>query len=84
VHGIFDGFKQWVYTNKVIPYLTTFTNNIIRVMCDTRPIQLVGKMLASNPVWFISDGSMPPIEKASGFQRFILGLAINGKSQNIP
>jgi len=77
IHQVFDGFKAWVYTQKVVPYLTTFANSIIRVMCEnTRPIQLVGKMVGGNPVWFMSDGAVPPIEKASGFQKFILGLGI--------
>ena len=76
IHQIFDGFKTWVYTNKVIPYLTSFANNIIQVLCETRPIELVGKMMNGNPVWFLNDNTVPPIEKASGFQKFILGLAM--------
>jgi len=76
VFAVFSGFKQWVYANKVIPYLTKFANNIVSTLCDARPIQLIGKMIGGNPVWFISDTNISPIEKSSGFQKFILGLAI--------
>lgn len=76
VFTVFSGFKQWVYANKVIPYLTKFANNIVSTLCDTRPVQLIGKMIGGNPVWFICDTNISPIEKSSGFQKFILGLAI--------
>lgn len=76
VFTMFSGFKQWVYANKVIPYLTNFTNNIVSTICDTRHIQLIGKMVGNNPCWFIGDTHISPIEKSSGFQKFILGLAI--------
>lgn len=76
IYTVFSGFKEWVYTNKVIPYLTDFANNIISVLCDTRPIQLVGKMYNGNPVWFMNDVMLPPIEKASGFQKFVIGIAM--------
>lgn len=76
VYNVFDGFKQWVYTHKVIPCLTAFANNVVRHICDTRPIQIVGKMHNGNPMWFMADGNLPPIEKASGFQKFVLGLSM--------
>lgn len=72
----FAGFKQWVYSEKVIPIITEKANSIMDIMCgDARPIYIVGEAMPLN--WFIKDGiSCPPIEKASGFQRFIAGLAI--------
>jgi DNA repair exonuclease SbcCD ATPase subunit len=33
-------------------------------------------MVGGNPAWFICDTNISPIEKSSGFQKFILGLAI--------
>ncbi len=76
IYNTFSGFKEWVYTNKVIPYLTSFANNIISNLTDNRPIQLVGRMNDGNPSWYINDINLSPIEKASGFQKFVLGLSI--------
>jgi hypothetical protein len=77
VYEIFTGFKSWVYSNKVIPFLQKSANNIIRVMCGDRPLFIECTITGGIFNWFLRDGkSCPPIEKASGFQRFIAGLAM--------
>lgn len=77
VYEIFTGFKSWVYSNKVIPFLQKCANNIIRVMCGDRPLFIECTITGGIFNWFLRDGkSCPPIEKASGFQRFIAGLAM--------
>jgi DNA repair exonuclease SbcCD ATPase subunit len=82
IYNEFSGFSNWLYTTKVIPSLIDYTNHIIKDICDNRPLYLecIINNLANGSLtfdWFIKDGlSQPPIEKASGFQRFIIGLAI--------
>ena len=48
------------------------------MICDDRPLMLEGEWLDKIQTlsWFVRDGtSRPVIEKASGFQRFIVGMA---------
>jgi DNA repair exonuclease SbcCD ATPase subunit/DNA repair exonuclease SbcCD nuclease subunit len=78
IYNDFGGFTNWLYTNKVIPALLENVNHIIKELCDTRPLALECIINQSNSFdWFLRDNlSKPPIEKASGFQKFIIGIAI--------
>lgn len=77
VSEAFGGFKVWLYTEKVLPALASGANGVMRVMCEERPLSLECVMAGGVIHWFLRDGkSAPPIEKASGFQRFIAGLAM--------
>jgi len=82
IYNEFSDFTVWLYTDKVIPSLVNSVNNIIKDICDNRPIYIqcnVNKPITGSISfdWFLKDGlSAPPIEKASGFQKFIVGLAI--------
>jgi DNA repair exonuclease SbcCD ATPase subunit len=77
VYDIFSGFKSWLYKDKVIPYLQAGANEIIHAMCEERPLSIESVITSTGIHWFLRDGkSAPPIEKASGFQRFIAGLAM--------
>jgi len=82
LYNEFSGFTSWIYTDKVIPSLVNSVNTIIKDICDNRPIFI--ECTVNKPAnasisfnWFLKDGlSAPPIEKASGFQKFIVGIAI--------
>lgn len=76
---IFDGYREWLYTTQIGPLVQERVNRVLRMICEDRVITLDSEWL---PVidtlsWFILDGSSRVIiEKASGFQRFIVGVAI--------
>lgn len=82
LYNEFAGFTNWLYNNKVIPSLVNSVNSIIKDICDNRPlfIQCTVNKPATGSIsfdWFLKDGlSAPPIEKSSGFQKFIVGIAI--------
>lgn len=77
IFDTFGGFKNWLYTEKVIPHLQNGANKVIKNICEDRPLMIESKINAGAIHWFLKDGkSTPPIEKASGFQRFISGLAM--------
>ena len=77
-----DGFVAHLYETKVIPKIQNFTNHVMGLIDPN--LTLEGKMNKGALEWTIAnavgnadDGSIrPPIEKASGFQRFICGLAV--------
>lgn len=84
---IFSNFRNWLYKNKIIPLIIQNTNDIISKVsngdADTLKIDTVWN---DNEAfyWTINDGhNNPNIEKASGFQRFIAGLAIKITLSNI-
>jgi exonuclease SbcC len=76
----FDGFREWIYTEKIGPLITRKVNYVLQMICsDDRPISLETEFLDVTKTlsWFIADGgSRPVIQKASGYQRFIIGLAM--------
>jgi exonuclease SbcC len=82
LYNEFAGFNNWIYNDKVIPSLVTSVNDIIKDICNNRPLFIkcnVNKLTNGSISldWFLQDGpSTPPIEKASGFQKFIVGIAI--------
>lgn len=77
IYDIFAGFKNWLYAEKIIPYLQSGANKIMMTMCEDRPLSIESKIVSGSLHWFLKDGNVsPPIEKASGFQRFIAGLAM--------
>ena len=82
IHDAFSSFKAWLYTQRVLPYIATTANQIMDVICIDRPLQLIGDSNTANNTlaWHLVDHgatrTMIPIEKASGFQRFIAGLSV--------
>jgi Calcineurin-like phosphoesterase/AAA domain len=82
IHEAFGSYKRWVYEMSVLPFLLEFANGYIRDFCGPRPVEIVCRCStsANNAVqfaWFLQDGACcPPIEKASGFQRFCASLAV--------
>jgi len=76
----FEGFQEWLYTDLIAPIIKRRVNCILEMMCDERPLLLECEWLDIRQgmlSWFINDsGSSIIIQKASGFQRFIIGIAM--------
>ncbi len=80
----FVGYKDWVLGECIIPGIVERINELLGVMCrNHRNIRiLVGDGGMSSPLgerigWSMVDGvNNVPLEKASGFQRFALSLAM--------
>jgi len=76
---IFDGYREWLYTVQIGPLIQGRVNHVLRMICEDRVISLDSEWLPAIDTlsWFILDGSSRVIiEKASGFQRFIVGIAV--------
>ena len=74
----FDGYREWLYKEHISPLIEKNVNSVLEMICEDRPLRLEGEWLdkISTLSWFVRDGSSRPvIEKASGFQRFIVGMA---------
>jgi DNA repair exonuclease SbcCD ATPase subunit/DNA repair exonuclease SbcCD nuclease subunit len=75
---VFDGYREWLYQSHIAPLIEMNVNQVLSVICEDRPLRLEGEWLDKIETlsWFVRDGSSRPvIEKASGFQRFIVGMA---------
>jgi len=91
VQGCLEGYITWLYTDKVIPLVEKYTNQIMNLIDPS--LHLKGWMLEGGKgfdwsiyqtgVGGVFSESFPPIEKASGFQRFICGLAVRIALGNI-
>ena len=74
----FDGYREWLYKGHIGPMIEKHVNQVLQIICEDRPLYLEAEWLdkISTLSWFVRDGSSRPvIEKASGFQRFIVGMA---------
>lgn len=74
----FDGYREWLYKAHIAPLIEQNVNTVLEMICEDRPLRLEGEWLEKIQTlsWFVRDGSSRPvIEKASGFQRFIVGMA---------
>jgi hypothetical protein len=80
LYKIMEGFVSWLYREQVLPNLQDYTNEVIGLVEPN--LKLKGWISDSGTIdWSLylkSDiiDSCPPIEKASGFQRFICGFAV--------
>ena len=75
----FKSYRQWLYKDKLRPLIQGAVNGLLVNICDGRPLFLEAEWLDAIDTfaWFLRDGtSRPIIEKASGFQRFIVGMAM--------
>jgi len=75
----FKGYREWLYIAKLAPMLRQGVNGLLEHMCEGRPLFLEPEWLSTIDTftWFLRDGSSRVvIEKASGFQRFITGMAM--------
>ena len=81
ISDTFDGYRDWIYQQHIGPLIQNNVNKVLEMICDDRPLYLECEWLKeknnSSISWFIRDGnSRPVIQKASGFQRFIVGIAM--------
>ena len=75
----FKGYREWLYTKKLGPMLQDAVSGLLEHMCEGRPLFLEPEWLGAIDTfsWFLRDGTNRTIiEKASGFQRFITGMAM--------
>lgn len=75
----FTGYREWLYTHNIGPIIQKKVNGILEMMCEDRPLYLECEWLDKIDTlsWFMRDGeSRVIIQKASGFQRFIIGVAM--------
>ena len=79
ISDAFIGYREWLYINSIGPIIQNKVNGILEMMCDDRPLYVDCEWLdkIETVSWFIRDGeSRVIIQKASGFQRFIIGIAM--------
>jgi DNA repair exonuclease SbcCD ATPase subunit len=75
----FEGYREWIYTSNIGPIIQKRVNEILDMICDERPLALECEWLdvIDTLSWFVRDcGSKVIIQKASGYQRFIIGIAM--------
>jgi len=69
-----DGFKEWVYRNKVIPLLEREVNQFLAVI---DPIRLRVEYRGKRLVYTVLDrGNAPTLDNCSGYQKYIVNLAM--------
>ncbi len=76
---VFKGYRAWLYTARLGPQIGRAVNGLLVDICEGRPLMLEGDWNeeAGTFVWFLRDGRTRVVfEKASGFQRFIVGMAM--------
>ena len=76
---VLDGYREWLYKEHICPIICNGVNHVLEMICTDRVLRLEAEWLDKIETlsWFIRDGtSRPVIEKASGFQRFIIGIAV--------
>lgn len=90
VQSCLEGYISWLYQENVIPLVERYTNEVMNLLDPN--LKLKGWMTDGGKGfdWSITQSSQnidtdyyPHIEKASGFQRFICGLAIRIALGNI-
>jgi hypothetical protein len=73
----FADYREWLFKTQIGPTICSKVNRILQMVCDERPLYLESEWLDKIDTlsWFVRDGnSRSIIEKASGFQRFIIGI----------
>ena len=69
-----DGFKNWVYKNMVIPLIEREMNSFI-INIDIFSVNI--RMKSGKLIFMLNDrGSKPTLDHASGYQKYIAGLAM--------
>ena len=69
-----DGFKMWVYRTKVLPLIEQEVNRFIGYI-DTFTLSI--RIRKGTFIYMLQDrGSTPTLDHASGYQKFIVGLAM--------
>jgi DNA repair exonuclease SbcCD ATPase subunit len=68
-----DGYKEWIYKTQVIPLINSEMNAFLNMF-----EQFMFRMIydKKNFIYLLEDrGNLPTLDKASGYQNFIIGLA---------
>lgn len=69
-----DGYKEWIYKNQVIPLLNN-EMNIFLEMFEQFTFEM--SYDKNNFIYMLNDrGNKPTLDKSSGYQNFIIGLAL--------
>lgn len=69
-----DGYKEWIYREKVVPLVEGEVNKFLSTI---EAIRLRITYEKKCFMYFLEDrGNMPTLDKASGYQNFVVGLAM--------
>jgi DNA repair exonuclease SbcCD ATPase subunit/DNA repair exonuclease SbcCD nuclease subunit len=69
-----DGYKEWIYRERVVPLVTTEVNRFLETI-ETIKFKMAYDRKCF--LYFIEDrGNTPTLDKASGYQNFVVGLAM--------
>lgn len=69
-----DGYKEWIYREKVVPLVE---NEVNRFLSTIETIRLRITYERKCFMYFLEDrGNTPTLDKASGYQNFVVGLAM--------
>lgn len=74
-----QGYTKWLYTEHLAPLLQRGVSSLLEGICEDRPLFLeaVWDDKVRSFSWFLLDGTQRTVfQKASGFQRFIVGMAM--------
>ena len=75
-----NGYTKWLSTDKLAPRLRQEVSGLLESICEDRPLTLEGVWEdkgSGHLSWFLLDGTDRVVfQKASGFQRFIVGMAM--------
>lgn len=76
--SLFEDYRKWLYTSHIAPIIHTKVNNVLSMISDDNLLIDSDWLDAIDTLsWFIKNrSSRVIIEKSSGFQRFIVGIAI--------
>ena len=89
VNALINDYRSWLYHTKIIKHLLKETNDIVNIVNPSRDLALKADINISNKQvhsfnWSITNGpNTVCFEKASGFQKFIIGLAMRIALSNI-
>jgi DNA repair exonuclease SbcCD ATPase subunit len=75
--GLFGSYRKWIYTTHIAPLIHSRVNHVLSTICDQIHFESEWLDTIDYLSWFIRDGtSRVVLEKSSGFQRFIVGIAM--------
>jgi DNA repair exonuclease SbcCD ATPase subunit len=74
---LLGNYREWLYKNKILPSIKNYVNFLVKKMEGEKKLNLEVIYENNNLNWEIEyDGVLCNIEKASGYQRFIIGFAM--------
>lgn len=89
VSSNFKGFRKELFNTNILPFIVNKINQLIRNISDNTTLSLSGELITTNALrnaktkivdsllWTINyDGCSLPLDKASGFQRWMFGFGM--------